>query len=36
VARFDGLPELYWVRIVGSTEMDAIGTVLTVYTSVDG
>ncbi|MEV5407832.1 hypothetical protein AB0K60_03190 [Thermopolyspora sp. NPDC052614] len=36
VARFDGLPELRWLRIVGPTAINAIATKVVVYTSSDG
>ncbi|MEV5414432.1 hypothetical protein AB0K60_37050 [Thermopolyspora sp. NPDC052614] len=36
VVRFEGLPELYWLRTVGPTEMHAIAAKMVVLTSSDG
>ncbi|WP_328743979.1 hypothetical protein OHT57_01510 [Streptomyces sp. NBC_00285] len=33
VRRFDGLCELAWLRIVGPAEVDAVASILTVYTA---
>ncbi|MFF7886235.1 hypothetical protein ACH40F_32275 [Streptomyces sp. NPDC020794] len=34
VRRFDGLPELAWLRILGPAEVDAMASIVTVYTAV--
>ncbi|MEH0573059.1 MULTISPECIES: hypothetical protein [Streptomyces] len=31
VRRFDGMPELAWLRIVGPTEVDVIASIVTIY-----
>ncbi|WP_457028619.1 hypothetical protein [Kitasatospora sp. P5_F3] len=33
VRRFDGLSDLAWLRIVGPAQVDAIGSIVTVYTA---
>jgi hypothetical protein len=33
VRRFDGLCELVWLRIVGPTEVEAVASIVTVYTA---
>ncbi|MFC8824169.1 hypothetical protein ACFT9I_02285 [Streptomyces sp. NPDC057137] len=33
VHRFDGLSELAWLRIVGPAEVEAIASIVTVYTA---
>jgi hypothetical protein len=33
IRRFDGMPELAWLRIVGPTEVDVIASIVTVYTA---
>ncbi|MFB7256982.1 hypothetical protein [Streptomyces nojiriensis] len=33
IRRFDGLCELAWLRIVGPTELDAVASIVTVYTA---
>ncbi len=33
VGRFDGLCELAWLRIVGPAEVDAVASIVTVYTA---
>ncbi|MEV4359346.1 hypothetical protein [Nonomuraea sp. NPDC049625] len=35
VTRFDGLPDLYWLRLVGPTMITAVGAIMTVSTSPD-
>ncbi|MFF5210863.1 hypothetical protein [Streptosporangium sp. NPDC000396] len=35
VTRFDGLPELYWVQLVGPTMISAVAAIMTVSTSQD-
>ncbi|MEV4289323.1 hypothetical protein AB0K40_27805 [Nonomuraea bangladeshensis] len=33
VTRFDGLPDLYWLRLVGPTTIMAISAIMTISTS---
>ncbi|WP_329262468.1 hypothetical protein OG223_45475 [Streptomyces sp. NBC_01478] len=35
VTRFENLPELVWVRLVGPVEIDVVGSMLTVSSAVD-
>ncbi|MFB9681086.1 hypothetical protein [Streptosporangium vulgare] len=35
VTRFDGLPELYWVRIIGPATISAVAAIMTVSVSQD-
>ncbi|MGW0810628.1 hypothetical protein [Nonomuraea sp. NPDC002799] len=35
VTRFDGLPDLYWLRLVGPATITAVGAIITISTSQD-